>query len=275
MFVFLLLCVFLLRPAAERSVSQALSTERKAHMNEILAKQLSLDYCCALQEVFDCRNHFTEHRLLDGRRRFQEDSECFLKIAVINGKILFSGSPGIISWCGDTYGDSGAEWFLEAKNLRLLNNRLYEEGRQIQTVHPFFIAESRTDVDTSGYDLRWYDSMEIEDFRGDSRFDEAFAFCADAPDVLGVSAAVDGKLAGMAGASCDSPAMWQIGINVEPAYRGKGVGTMLVSLLKNEILRRGLLPFYGTSISHLASQRVALGAGFIPAWVELITSKIG
>ena len=117
--------------------------------------------------------------------------------------------------------------------------------------------------------------MEIEDFRGDSRFDEAFAFCADAPDVLGVSAAVDGKLAGMAGASCDSPAMWQIGINVEPAYRGKGVGTMLVSLLKNEILRRGLLPFYGTSISHLASQRVALGAGFIPAWVELITSKIG
>ena len=78
----------------------------------------------------------------------------------------------------------------------------------------------------------------------------------------------------MAGASCDRPTMWQIGINVEPEARGTGVGTMLVALLKNEILSRGVLPFYGTSASHLASQRVALGAGFVPAWAELITSPI-
>ena len=82
------------------------------------------------------------------------------------------------------------------------------------------------------------------------------------------------RILGMAGASCDSDTMWQIGINVEDIERGNGIGTMLVALLKNEVLKRGKLPYYGTAMSHVASQRVALSAGFVPAWVELCTSKL-
>ena len=73
----------------------------------------------------------------------------------------------------------------------------------------------------------------------------------------------------MAGATSDSDSMWQIGINVMPEAEGLGIGSMLVAVLKNEILKRGKLPFYGTSMSHIASQRVALGAGFVPMWAEL------
>lgn len=43
----------------------------------------------------------------------------------------------------------------------------------------------------------------------------------------------------------------------------------LVEIIKNEILNMGKLPFYGTAMSHIASQRVALNAGFYPAWIEL------
>ena len=71
------------------------------------------------------------------------------------------------------------------------------------------------------------------------------------------------------------PAMWQIGINVDPAAREAGIGKMLVSLLKNEILPKGKLPYYGTSMSHIVSQRVALSCGFVPAWAELVTSESG
>jgi hypothetical protein len=49
---------------------------------------------------------------------------------------------------------------------------------------------------------------------------------------------------------------------------------MLVTLLKNEILEQDRLPYYGTSMSHIASQKVALGAGFVPAWAELVTDRI-
>ena len=73
----------------------------------------------------------------------------------------------------------------------------------------------------------------------------------------------------------DSPVMWQIGINVDPDAKAKGIGKMLVSLLKNEILEMNRLPYYGTSMSHIASQKVALGAGFTPAWAELVTDRIG
>ena len=45
-------------------------------------------------------------------------------------------------------------------------------------------------------------------------------------------------------------------------------------MTKAEILKREILPYYGTSMSHIASQRVALGAGFLPAWAELATSRI-
>ncbi len=106
-----------------------------------------------------------------------------------------------------------------------------------------------------------------------SSFCEVFAFFEDAPDVIGASAVRDGRILAMAGASCDSPAMWQIGINVEPDIRYTGIGKMLAALLKNEILRRGILPFYGISLSHIGSQRAASGAGFVPARAELATSK--
>ena len=53
-----------------------------------------------------------EHQFLDGRRKFQEGGGCFLKIAVINGKLLFTGQPDIITWCRKEYGMSCdvADW---------------------------------------------------------------------------------------------------------------------------------------------------------------------
>ena len=65
-------------------------------MNRVLCSQLAIDYCCTEEYVLDGKNHFTVHRFLDGRRRFQEGKECFLKVAVVNGKLLFSGCPPIL-----------------------------------------------------------------------------------------------------------------------------------------------------------------------------------
>ena len=93
-------------------------------------------------------------------------------------------------------------------------------------------------------------------------------------DEIGIGAYKDGMILGMAGATSDSDMMWQIGINVMPDAEGLGIGSMLVAIIKNEILSRGKLPFYGTSMSHIASQRVALAAGFVPAWAELYCEAI-
>jgi len=69
----------------------------------------------------------------------------------------------------------------------------------------------------------------------------------------------------------DSKTMWQMGISVMPDYNGRGIGTAMVTILKNKILDMGILPYYGTAMSHIISQNTAVKAGFIPAWVELCT----
>ena len=58
-------------------------------MNELVRKQLAIDFCCKEEDVEDNLNHFTEHTFLAGRRRFKEKDEVFLKVAVVNGKVLF------------------------------------------------------------------------------------------------------------------------------------------------------------------------------------------
>ena len=242
-------------------------------MNEILCRQLALDYCCSPEEVRARENVFTAFRPLEGRRRFQEQADCALKIAAVNGKLLFTGREELAVRCRERYADCGSEWFFEPDTLRGLEALLAREGLEIGMLHPFFIAERPTEPRAADCELRWYLKEEIERFRGDARFGEAFCFCPEAPDMLGVASLREGRIIGMAGASADSPTMWQIGVNVDPASRGEGVATLLVTLLKNEILKKGVLPFYGTSLSHIASQRVALAAGFLPAWAELVTRK--
>ena len=56
-----------------------------------------------------------------------------------------------------------------------------------------------------------------------------------------------------------------------PEYRGRGLAAALVTLLKNEVLRRGRIPFYGLSAANIASQRVARRSGFYPGWIEIET----
>ena len=135
---------------------------------------------------------------------------------------------------------------------------------------PFFLPETESVAKETGFEIRTYDRGEILQFAGDNRFDEAFCFDEKSPDMLGVAAISDGKIIGMAGASADSPLFWQIGINVEKEAECRHIASTLVTILKEEIEKLGKVPYYGTSMSNLASQRAAVNAGFRVAWVELL-----
>ncbi len=243
-------------------------------MHPFLLRQLAADFCVSEADVLDNQHHFSEFTPQPDRRKYMEIRPCILKIAVVNGKLLFTGRADVIARCRALYLSANAPWFMEARNLAALNRELSAFGAQIRHARPFYTAEQIHPVDTRDYTIRRYTPETIEQFRSDDRFAEAYGFCEDAPDMLGVAAIKDGQILGMAGASADSPFLWQIGINVLPEARGQGIAAMLVSLLRNDVLAAGRLPYYGTSISHLESQRVALRAGFLPAWFELATSPL-
>ena len=88
-------------------------------------------------------------------------------------------------------------------------------------------------------------------------------------DVLSVGAFHHGELIGLAGCSADCDSMWQIGIDVLPAYRRQGVACALTSRLALEILAAGRVPFYCAAWSNIGSVRNAIKSGFRPAWVQM------
>jgi len=121
--------------------------------------------------------------------------------------------------------------------------------------------------------VRWFEQDEISGWKEGTAFRHAICGSELMPDKIAAAAVLDGKTVAVAGASEDSPLMWQIGIDVLPSCEGMGLASGLVSLLKKEILRRGKIPFYGTSESHGVSRNVAVRAGFLPAWAEVYVQK--
>lgn len=138
------------------------------------------------------------------------------------------------------------------------------------------------------------DAEQFERFRGDMRYSNALGFSVTRPDVLVLAAypveenaseASEVTVAGesdpaltdpiaLVGVSDDSPIMRQIGIDVLPSWRGAGIASVLVRDAARLTLAEGYLPFYGTSPSHILSQRVAMNAGLVPTWWEYVSTSL-
>ena len=116
--------------------------------------------------------------------------------------------------------------------------------------------------------------LEKEDFKNLYLPEWSNALCEKRSqlDVLAMGAYDGDKLIGLAGCSADCDTMWQIGIDVLPDYRRRGVASALTSRLAIEILSRGRVPFYCAAWCNIRSVRNAIKSGFYPAWVEM-TSK--
>ncbi len=93
-------------------------------------------------------------------------------------------------------------------------------------------------------------------------------------DRLAVAAVDNGTIVALAGASADCDTMWQIGIDVLPAYRRQGIAAALTAKLALEILARNRVPFYCAAWSNIPSVRNAVRSGFRPAWAELTAMDI-
>lgn len=167
---------------------------------------------------------------------------------------------------------NGLHRLFEFPALKALDAKLREYGRELWGAEHFFLPGGplREIPLPQGFQYRWFDRESVGEFYPNERFRMALGAERDParPDVLALAALDGGKIAGVAGASADTELMWQVGIDVVEEYRGKGLGAGLVSALCREIERQGKLPFYGTAVANLASQKIAVRCGFVPAWVE-------
>lgn len=244
----------------------------KTEILQVAENQLSLDYNCKVSDLEKGNNTVVENKLANGRRIYDSDG-CFFKILCFRGSAIITASPIIMPWCEEKLLNRSAAWFFLYPNLREIDEKLKEFGQEIADIHHYYLPKRNVPLIEPLINVKWYEYDDILKFKNDDRFDEAFAFDENHPDILAAAAFEGDKMMGMAGASADGKDMWQIGIDVFPEYRGRSLGTKLVTLLKNEILRRGKIPFYGTVESHFHSQNIAINAGFFPVWAELYSKE--
>ena len=163
------------------------------------------------------------------------------------------------------------EHCFETPNMHVLDEQLQPFGQKICFMAEYFLP----DVDLvrklpCDFELR---ILHQEDFAQLYLPQWSNALCEKRRhlDVLGVGAYDDGKLIGLAGCSADCERMYQIGVDVLPEYRRKGIACALTSRLALETLALDKVPFYCAAWSNIKSVRNAIRSGFRPAWVEMTT----
>ena len=236
---------------------------------DALLDLLALEYNCAPADFLRSDNVLTHPALHKGRRVYSPDP-YFFHMVTTGGNAVITADECLHPFLQKFMADRPGIWLFELPNLRPLETELNRFGYTLTgTYHMFLPAWDA--IPKLDLPRRWYTEEELTPFYGDERFPNAICQprTPERPDRMAVCAMDGERIMGMAGCSEDAPGWMQIGIDVMPEYRSRGVGAYLVTLLKNKILEMGDIPFYGTGVSNYHSWNIALNCGFRPAWVEI------
>lgn len=251
-----------------------MSTMFRAYREKLL-QQLSLDLNCTPADLTAKSNIVTVPALKDGRRNYSPGLP-FLQMATLGGNTVMMADPCLHEFLERLIRNAEGHRLFELGCLLKINEELRKYGYQMAPTHHMFLPDREVTA-AERCRVRWLRGDEINPFYGDARFPNAIAYpepCPVRPDTMAVLAVDGNTLMGMAGCSEDAPHWQQIGIDVLPEFRSEGIGSCLVTLLKNKIIETGDVPFYGTAAANIHSQNIAFKSGFRPAWVETEAVKI-
>ena len=245
---------------------------------EIAMEQSAVDLGCRAQDFTSEKNVIVSSRKDENCRRYLE-LPFFCNLVSYGGNIVASIDPQIEEIVRSYIDRYPAEHCFETPNFHVLNDALAPFGMRVCFMAEYFLPDvryldeervgrMRGQVEKEGFVFRL---LAQEDFGPlyQPRWSNALCEKRRELDVLGVGVYDGEELVGLAGCSADCEDMWQIGVDVLPACRTRGIASAMTGTLALEILRRGKVPFYCAAWSNIKSVRNAIRAGFRPAWVEM------
>ena len=241
----------------------------------LLKKQLAIDLNCSSDDFDRGENIITAAAANKGRRMYSEEKQ-FFQMATLGKNAVISADEILHPFLKEFIKDRQGHWLFEEEKLFTLDRELNKYGYKLWSAHHLYLPKFDVTFQ-SNIPVKWFAGKNsIEPFYEGGRFPNALCdrYLESRPDRIAVCAYDGDNIMGMAGCSEDAPNWFQIGIDVFPEYRGRGIGTYLSLLMKNEIIRRGGIPFYGTAAANVHSQNIAMNCGFRPAWVEINSERI-
>lgn len=234
----------------------------------VAMRQSAIDLNCSAEDFLQAENKVVlsvPHP--EARKYLTLPFAC--NLVTYGGNIVASVSEELRGLVTDYIGRYAVEHCFETPNLQVLNDALQAHGMRVCFMAEYFLPDvTLLRALPCGYELRLLQPRDLDGLYL-PQWGNALCEKRKELDVLALGAYDGARLIGLAGCSADCESMWQIGIDVLPEYRRRGVAAALTSGLALEILRRGKAPFYCAAWSNLPSVRNAIRSGFRPAWVEL------
>ena len=238
----------------------------------IALQQSAYDSCCAPEDFLAAQNVMTiskENPL--ARKYLALPLACDLVSYGCNIVAQTSQELApVVKTFIDTY---PVEHCFETPNLHVLSDAIAPYGLKICFMAEYFLPDVNVLKELPcDYELRVLHQKDFEPLYL-PQWSNALCEKRKHLDVLGVGAYDRGQLIGLAGCSADCETMYQIGVDILPEYRRKGIASALTSRLALEILALDKVPFYCAAWSNLGSVRNAIRSGFRPAWVAMTAKE--
>ena len=246
--------------------------DHRAVMDRI-TPQLVADFSCRESALDTEGVSIVEAGEMPGRRRFPW-LEKSLKIATMGKGAVVACETDRLEWAEKNLGGLDRDRLFSAETLALLQELVAADGQFIAGPDLKFVCSKdrlRPVPYTNWLQLELYEEDRIDALRQYTQFQYGLSSTPqpDRPDVLACVARKENEVIALAGASADSDDFWQIGVEVLPPFRGRGIAREVVHELTRAILARGKIPYYSTHVDNLASNSVAIHLGYWPAWTEI------
>lgn len=236
----------------------------KKYMMDWVYNQLAIDYNCSPSDFLKDGLIFTEAKQNQGRRTFPWVIPRLEMITMGNGVVINASSDILPLIKKQLEGKTR----YEALNMRF-----------VYGVNPYFLPDIDNIIPLSNRNDFKYtiiEKAEIQKLYELKGFNYALQYDNNSkhPELVAVIAKYKDAVVGIASASAECKTMCQIAVDVLAPFRGNGLATILVNTLTFEVFERGYIPYYSTDCSNVVSQRVAVKAGYLPAWSHCFRTRL-
>ena len=248
------------------------SAVTNAEIRKIAIEQSAIDANCSPSDFLSDKNGVVISAENKNARKYLS-LPFFCNLISYGNNVVASVHPSVREAVENYICKYPMEHCFETPNMHVLNDVLKQHGNELCFMAEYFLPDVLALKEVScDYEMR---ILRPDAFRELYQPQWSNALCEKRKhlDMLAVGAFDGETLVGLAGVSADCDTMYQIGIDVLPAYRKKGIAKALVSKIAVETLALGKVPFYCAAWSNLPSVRTALACGFRPGWVELTAKE--
>jgi len=236
----------------------------KKNMMDCVYQQLAIDYNCSPGDFLKDGFIFTEAKQNEGRRPFPWITPRLEMVTMGNG-VVINASTDILPL---VYQQLEGKTRYEALNMPF-----------VYGVNPYFLPDlDNITLLSKNKDFEYIiiEKDDIQKLYELKEFNYALQYDINSqhPEIVAVIAKYKDTVVGIASASAECKTMWQISVDVLLPYRGNKLATILVNTLTLEVLNRGYIPYYSTDCSNVISQRVAVQAGYLPAWSHCFRTRL-